>query len=234
MTFVDGLRGRLRAFWRAVAPHLNKRPALNGLDRKLGNYLNYRDGFFIEAGANDGYRQSNTYFLETHLGWRGLLVEGVPALYEQCKALRTRPVVSQCALVSDDYAEPTITMHFADRMSVVEGALKTTQALNEHVRMGVEVQQLEGTYKVDVPARTLASLLDEIPDLKRIDFLSLDVEGYELDVLKGLHLSKYRPTFILVEARYFEEIDSFLTRRHYRLVEKLSHHDYLYRDSEQR
>ena len=52
------------------------RPALNDLDRKLEKYLNYRDGYFIECGANDGYSQSNTYFLEKKLNWRGLLVEG--------------------------------------------------------------------------------------------------------------------------------------------------------------
>lgn len=61
-----------------------------------------------------------------------------------------------------------------------------------------------------------------------IDFLSLDVEGSELDVLKELNLDKYRPTCILVEARFFDEVDGCL-QPHYVLVEQLSHHDYLYK-----
>jgi hypothetical protein len=90
------------------------------------------------------------------------------------------------------------------------------------------VQALSSTYHVDVSARTLDSILDEYPNLPQIDFFSLDVEGYELDVLRGLTLDRYRPTYILVEARFFDEVDAHL-KAHYELVGKLSHHDYLYR-----
>lgn len=62
-----------------------KRPSINNLDRKLAKYLDFREGFFIEAGANDGYAQSNTYFLEKKRGWHGLLIEGIPELYKTCK-----------------------------------------------------------------------------------------------------------------------------------------------------
>ena len=57
------------------------RPALFDIDRKLANYLNYKKGFFIEVGANDGYNQSNTYYLEKILDWRGILVEPIPELF---------------------------------------------------------------------------------------------------------------------------------------------------------
>src|SRR4051812_36881077 len=45
--------------------------ALYDMDRKLAKYLDFRGGTFIEAGANDGIAQSNTYYLEKHLGWTG-------------------------------------------------------------------------------------------------------------------------------------------------------------------
>ena len=64
-----------------------------------------------------------------------------------------------------------------------------------------------------------------------IDFFSLDVEGYELNVLEGLNLTKYRPGYILVEARFFEEVNDFLEMHQYKLVEKMSYHDYLYKKS---
>ena len=146
------------------------RPSLNNLDRKLARYLNFRHGFFIEAGANDGYSQSNTYFLEKRRDWTGILVEGIPELYEKCLAQRSRSIVKNCALVSNEFPYPSITMHYAHLMSVVEGALKTEAARDQHLKAGIDIQHLDGSYSISVPARTLESILDEVPDLPAIDF----------------------------------------------------------------
>ncbi|MEO2049548.1 MAG: FkbM family methyltransferase [Pirellulales bacterium] len=205
------------------------RPSLNNLDQKLEKYLNFRDGFFIEAGANDGYLQSNTYFLEKERDWRGVLVEGIPELYQRCVLERPNATVYYSALVSSDFQQATVTMHYAHLMSVVEGSLKTAEQQDEHLQAGVDIQHLDGSYSIDVPAQTLESILDNTQDLPEIDFFSLDVEGYELNVLKGLNLSKYRPKYLLVEARFFDEVNAFLEQHHYELVEKMSVHDYLYR-----
>ncbi|MDZ8239675.1 MAG: FkbM family methyltransferase [Nostoc sp. ChiQUE01a] len=204
------------------------RPGLNDLDTKLAKYLNFKNGFFIEVGANDGYQQSNTYFLEKILGWRGILVEGIPNLYQKCKRIRTRSSVYNCALVSPQFPDSSIEMHYANLMSVVTGSLKNQQSQIQHIQTGLKLQKIEQSYTVKVPAKTLASILDEFPDLPSIDFFSLDVEGYELDVLLGLNLEKYQPKYMLVEARYFKEVNYFLEPL-YILVEQVSHHDYLYK-----
>jgi len=191
--------------------------------------LNYDNGFFIEAGANDGYSQSNTYFLEKRRKWSGILVEGIPELFERARKQRPNSVVYNCALVSSDFPDSTVTMHYANLMSVVEGSLKTDEAQDRHIRDGLDVQHLDRSYSVTVPARTLESILDEHPNLPNIDFFSLDVEGYELNVLKGMNLARYKPKYILVEARFFEEVSSFLQSYSYEMIEELSFHDYLYR-----
>ena len=206
----------------------NPRPALNDLDRKLEKYLDFQNGFFIEAGANDGYSQSNTYFLEKKRGWKGILVEGIPELFEKCSTLRTGSDVINCALVSNASEVKSVKMHFANLMSVVEGSLGNEDEQTRHIESGVDIQKLNGTYSVEVVARTLESILDELPHQKEIDFLSLDVEGGELAVLEGMNIEKYRPRYILVEARFFNDVNEFLTGHEYTLVEQLSHHDYLY------
>jgi hypothetical protein len=106
--------------------------------------------------------------------------------------------------------------------------LKTEEAREEHIRNGLRIQNLGRTYQIEVPARTLESILDEQADLPEIDLLSLDVEGYELEVLKGLNIERYRPRYILVEARFFEEVNEYL-KTLYHLVDRFSEHDCLYR-----
>jgi FkbM family methyltransferase len=229
---METLKQPFRALRRRIYEQLGNpkysRPSLHDLDQKLAKYLNYSDGFFIEVGANNGYNQSNTYFLERMLNWHGVLVEAIPDLYQQCKRERRQSSVYNYALVANDYTKPVIEMHFVDVMSVVEGALKTPEAQADHIQTGLEVTKLKQTYRLQVPTRTLESILDELPDLPEIDFFSLDVEGYELNVLHGLNLRKYRPKYILVEARYFDEVNEFLSDS-YDLIEQMSYHDYLYR-----
>jgi FkbM family methyltransferase len=212
-------------------PRKSMRPALNDLDQKLEKYLNFDRGFFIEAGANDGCAQSNTYYLEKQRRWKGILVEGIPELYEKASKQRAKSVVYCCALVSNLFPGETVQMHYANLMSVVEGSLKTQQEQDAQIKRGVAKQNLGQSYSVTVPARTLESILDEYPGLPDIDFFSLDVEGYELNVLEGLNLARFRPRYILVEARFFEEVNSFLERNGYEIVERMGVYDVLYRST---
>ncbi len=203
------------------------RPSLFEIDRKLEHYLNYRNGFFIEVGANDGFSQSNTYYLERLKGWKGILVEGIPELYQQCLLERPKSKVFSCALVSSDFSESYVTMKYSNLMSLVEGALKSKQAEENHVREGSKIQKGVIPYQIKVPARTLTSILDEC-EVNEIDFFSLDVEGYELNVLKGLDFNKYRPKYMLIEARFKEEIDNYISDL-YVEIDQLSYHDFLYK-----
>lgn len=207
--------------------------ALNDLDKKLEKYLPHRDGFFIEAGANDGVKQSNSYYFAKSLGWKGILVEAIPELFQRCVINRPDSQVYHYALV-DDVSRQNAEMHFADLMSTVDGALKEDQT--SHIEKGLKVQNLTKTWKVVVPTITLTTLLEQHLVISKhkelkIDLFSLDVEGFELNVLKGLDLRRFRPRYILVECRNVEEIDTYLSNHGYCQLEKLSYHDYLFADA---
>ena len=204
-----------------------KQPALDALGPELEKYLNYSGGFFIEVGANDGYSQSNTYFLEKERGWCGILIEAIPDLYKECRQLRSNSTTYNCALVSSNYSDCYITMHYAGLMSLVDGALKLRSAEKKHISRGLKVQYIQNSYTVSVPARTLTSILNEYSNVPEIDFFSLDVEGYEEQVLRGLNLKKYSPKYILVEARFFDAVHNCLKGR-YNLLKKINKLDCLY------
>lgn len=181
-------RLRRHAFERAGSPRFS-RPEIPGLLQ----YLNFDGGFFVEAGANDGYRQSNTYYLERFRGWTGVLVEPIPELWERCKRERPRSRCINCALVDDAAATPRVTLRYDDLGSHVLGSREAA------AKPGCTCWGWDNGYDVDVDTRRLGDVLDEM-SAPRVDFLSLDVEGYEEVVLAGLELEVRQPTYILVEA----------------------------------
>jgi hypothetical protein len=89
----------------------------------------------------------------------------------------------------------------------------------------MEVQQLDNVPEIEVSARTLSSLLDERGSPK-VDFFSLDVEGYEIPVLQGMDLNRHRPRLILVETKDLHSVLAVL-KGCYQPIDQLSHHDHL-------
>ncbi len=200
---MDPLTRARRAFYTAGGPWYRarlaerlgsrrfSRPALHDLDRRLEPHLPPGPGVFVEAGAHDGFTQSNTYYLERFRGWRGLLVEPVPELHAKAAARRPRSHVAHAALVGPGFGAPTVTVRFGDLMSTL------AEADPAHAAAGLETAGRAG-YEVEVPARTLGALLDEA-GLDRVDLLVLDVEGRELDALAGLDLERTAPGLVLLE-----------------------------------
>jgi FkbM family methyltransferase len=199
--------------------------ALDELDRKVLPHLPDRPGVFIEAGAHDGLTQSNTAMLEFSFGWTGLLVEPIPELAARCRLNRPGALVEQAALVAVDYAEESIRMTYCNRSSIVEGGRGSharDAAWLEACRRLPDQRDIE-PYEVVVPARTLSSILDD-RRITDIDFMSLDLEGYEAAALRGLDFERHRPTVMLVEiSNDRQEIERALSPW-YKAIAELSDH----------
>lgn len=199
--------------------------SLNDLDKKLLSIIGKRNGFFIEAGANDGKTQSNTLLFERYRGWSGLLIEPIPELFDQCKRNRPFCKLYQAALVSRDYQQSSIKIHACGLMSTVVGSMGSAEAEANHIALGSKIQSVQ-PYLIEVPAKSLSDILDE-NGVEQVDLLSLDVEGFEAEALRGIDFDRHAPKYILVEERFPEQIAPILIPR-YELVEQLSSHDKLY------
>jgi len=183
----------------------------------------------VEAGANDGVAESNTLLFELDHGWTGLLVEPIPHLAERCRRNRPNALVEEAALVAFDYHRPTIRMHYSDLMSVVEGARGSAREDREWADMGFQAPgnrpDRDIPRTIEVPARPLSTVLDR-RKVSHIDLLSLDVDGYEASVLRGLDLNRHRPTYIVVETWNSSEVEPLLLGR-YEKIGSLCGHEFM-------
>ena len=204
---------------------------LNQLDKKMEAYLDYDAGYFVELGANDGVSQSNTLYFEKYRGWRGLLVEPAPHNYLRCRANRAPENHIVCAAcVSFGFQPEFVRIAYANLMSTPLGLASDIADPMAHAHSGRRfLGPREDVFEYGAVARTLDALLREAGAPQRIDFLSLDVEGAELEVLRGVDHTAFRFKFLLVECRDFERMHSYLRALDYAFVENLSPHDYLFR-----
>jgi FkbM family methyltransferase len=208
--------------------------SLNQLDRKLEKYVDYDDGYFVELGANDGVNQSNSLYFERYRNWRGLLIEPAPQNFLKCRENRSsRNVICCAACVSIDYDKEFVRIAYSNLMSTPIGLDSDIKDPQAHAKLGGQfLRDGETVFEFGALARTLNSLLVNACAPKLIDFLSLDVEGAELEVLKGVDHQEFRFKYILVECRDFTRLSDYLKNQGYFFVEKLSEQDYLFTGNE--
>jgi len=203
---------------------------LNELDRQIEPYLDFDGGFFVELGANDGLFQSNSWYYESQRGWRGVLVEPAPNLFLDCRRNRSPSTHVACAAcVSFDYAQEFVRIVYSNAMSVSMGVESDLPDPLAHAELGRQfLREGETVFTFGALARPLNSILQDASAPQLIDFLSLDVEGSEIEVLKGLDHSVYRFCYMLIECRDIERLERYLAPLGYELIRRFNEHDYLF------
>ena len=165
-----------------------------------------RDGFFLDVGAYDYKDLSNTYFLESQLGWSGIAVE--PQVKFRADYERYRPKTQFVAMFVSDKSDEEIKFFVPERenrASAVQGAMSEESGVNE----------------VEVPTITLNDLLSKY-QVSKIDFLNMDIELWEPKALAGFDIDKYRPELVCIEAHppVRKEIEDYFAAHHYVKITK--------------
>jgi FkbM family methyltransferase len=144
---------------------------------------NKKSGYFVDIGAYDGVTISNTYYLEKELGWKGLCLEANPYTYQSLISSRN----SEC-----------VNLAVAPYKGEVEILLNGwSSAINDDFTSSEIIKQ--GFNSVKVNALTINELFETYKVPSTFDYLSIDIEGGELEIISQLDFKRWRPSLITYE-----------------------------------
>jgi FkbM family methyltransferase len=198
-------------------PFLNESYSQEGEDLLLARiFENQMDGFFVDVGALHPQRFSNT-FKFYKLGWRGINIDAMPQSMIEFNHVRPEDI--------------NLETPVSDKKQVLSYHIFNEPALNTFSKEMAEERSKKEIYNVqqvvDIETRTLTDILDEyLPEGRAIDFLTIDVEGLDFQVLKSNNWEKYQPKMILLENELElhemigSSIDLFMQEKNYQLYAK--------------
>lgn len=155
--------------------------------------VNFKNGFYMEAGANDGVRDSISHMYEKLFNWRGILVEPVEEMMRKCVNSRAKDNCFIHGAIGDETKDIEIEVPLGnmDNASIV-----MSKAHREVLRKGGYLKKPTEHRKVKM--FSYQSIVDDY-DVKKIDLAIFDVEGFENIILKAIMKSNIRPNIMMVE-----------------------------------
>ncbi len=203
-----------------------------GQDMFLNRWFfhNRGPGFFVDVGAFDGISGSNTWYLEKHLRWQGVAFEPNPSVFGSLRANRSCLSIPGCAYDRDGEI-PFLALSESERdpgapshppLTLLQMLLDSTHGgamlsgIPHHIDQHERVEWARKAMKLrqaltTVPCRRIDTVLDEC-DVRIVDYLSIDVEGAEPEVLRGIDFETVQVNVIGVEhSPRFPEVFELLT-----------------------
>ena len=150
-----------------------------------------KEGFYIDIGAHDGKSLSNTIIFE-NLGWKGICVEPLPDVFKILKQNRR----CDCFNVAiSETSDESLEFIRAKGVEMLSGLSNQMTEVHKK-RIIKEKGEIE---KIYVKTLTFTDLMSNYPEIRNVDFLSVDVEGAEISIIKTIDFNKYNFNLITVE-----------------------------------
>ncbi len=162
-----------------------------GEDAIISKAFNYfipvTQGFYLDIGAYHPYKHSNTYILYK-AGWKGINVDPCPGSKLIFDKYRSRDINIEAGIGNQD---GQMTYYI----------LGEDSTMNSFSKLNLEKLGIFGQVKktVDVPVFTVNTLMEEHPEVKKLDYLNIDAEGFEMEILSGINFELVTPKVISIE-----------------------------------
>lgn len=167
-----------------------------GEDRAIASIFDESPSFFVDVGAFDGVKGNNTYYFEL-MGWKGICVEPHPINFPICAKNRPNSQCLNLAAWEEDG-------HSTEFYATIPGGASRIGRLDELKKTLKVYTEMEVSGPIRVQTRTLDSIFQEHGVPRGFGLLSIDVEGTELNVLRGFTLKNYLPRFVIIEYNNIE------------------------------
>lgn len=182
-----------------------------------------RKGVFVDIGAYDGEKFSNTLFFERYLDWSGICVEPLPSAFRKLSALRKARCFSCC--LSDYEGESD----FLDVDVLVDEKMLSGLVENHDPRHTARINaSLQRKKIIRSPVTTLPALLRKC-GIATVDYCSIDTEGSELKILRTIDFQEFEISVLSIENNYGnDEIRRIMGKNGYSLARVFHGYDELY------
>jgi len=180
-------------------------------------FFNYRNGVFVDIGANDGVSFSNSLFFEEELGWQGICVEPLPHVFEKLKQRRRCICVQGCVA---DKMKSAKFLQITSGPEMLSGLLFNYHPA--HIkRIEEELRRSGGKASIiDVPCFLFNDLMKRY-GFKHVNFLSIDTEGNEFEILSTIDYESFQIDVITVEDNYNDiRMPQFLEKKNFYFLKK--------------
>jgi len=202
-------------------------------DKIIESYFkNKSDGICIEVGAANGYKGSNTKYFED-IGWDALCIEPNIEHKESLTAHRKFVRYYACGKENKELPLHIFRVGKDDITSSLTSLSPDERLVEDHKEI------INDSYKVDVKVRTLNWILENetsdtpFENVVDIDFISIDTEGTELDVIKGLDFDKYSVKLLIIENNYNDDnIEEYMNLMGYKKDKRYKINDFYIKHDE--
>jgi len=190
-----------------------------GQDQYVNDHFfhNMREGIFVDIGAYDGVTGSNSLFFEKELGWSGICVEPVPHFFQKLEKSRSCTCINSC--IGEDGSKDFLWIEGPNEQ--LSGLLENYSTERKELLDRLAIDYHDKHHTIQVTSVDLMDLLQK-HNLNRIDYLSIDTEGGELEILQSIDFDQVEIRVIDVENNRDDPAFSvYLATRGYKKVARL-------------
>jgi len=176
-------------------------------------------GFFVDVGCAWPIKASNTYYLEKHLQWTGIGIDALNDYAAEWKEKRPNSKFFNFLVTENSEGSGRFYKSEITGISSVDSTFADGSQFPNLKDRKVKVEEIQ------VPKISLNDLFDR-EGIKKIDLISIDIEGHELEALKGLDLERFSPELVVIESwDSGEKLTKHFNKHGYQLIQRYAPHD---------